>query len=440
MPARLEIALAPERLDEGEPEERACFGLFTIRAGEVCLTEGFDSYINGYRTGPLVSGYYAAEWFVWNWWRLCTEPRSGAPDWWRAHRMIAIGEGYIWPRITIFSDGLRTTLVSEESARPDARPFRYFGSKTVVLPTKEFEAALDSFVPQMLGRLREEHVPDTNLDRLWRDLIEERKDPEQRRLRRLEALLGREPDESQDSLVQEMVDDADDLGANAVEELAADRGQDRTGSGSIVTGRRIRDMAEVDGVKAAPRDAVRLAAFSGVSWGGDVPAWRVGAAAARALREQEGLGAASISDRRLAQMAGTLERVLEAPAALQQISFVLDERMESARIVLRSRWHAGRRFDLARLIGDRLIRGWGEPLHPATHGGTYRQKAQRSFAAELLAPFEAVDEMMHGDYSAEHQQEVADYFDVSVMTVNSLLKNHGRIERDSFDEEPDMAA
>ncbi len=81
MPAGLEIALAPERLDEGPPEERACFGLFTIRAGEVELTGGMDFFISAYRPGPLVSGYHAAEWFAWNWWRLRLNPapahRSG---------------------------------------------------------------------------------------------------------------------------------------------------------------------------------------------------------------------------------------------------------------------------------------------------------------------------------------------------------------------------
>jgi hypothetical protein len=62
----LEIALAPERLDEGPPEERACFGLFTICCGEIDLTGVYDFYVSNYRRGPLVSGYYAAEWFAWN--------------------------------------------------------------------------------------------------------------------------------------------------------------------------------------------------------------------------------------------------------------------------------------------------------------------------------------------------------------------------------------
>jgi Zn-dependent peptidase ImmA (M78 family) len=58
---------------------------------------------------------------------------------------------------------------------------------------------------------------------------------------------------------------------------------------------------------------------------------------------------------------------------------------------------------------------------------------QRSFAAEFLSPFDAVDEMLSGDYSLENQQEVADHFNVSPMTIRTSLVNHKRIDREGFD-------
>jgi hypothetical protein len=45
----LSVRLAPERLTEGTPEERAAFGLFTITSNTTLLTEGFDYYINANR-------------------------------------------------------------------------------------------------------------------------------------------------------------------------------------------------------------------------------------------------------------------------------------------------------------------------------------------------------------------------------------------------------
>jgi Zn-dependent peptidase ImmA (M78 family) len=77
---------------------------------------------------------------------------------------------------------------------------------------------------------------------------------------------------------------------------------------------------------------------------------------------------------------------------------------------------------------------------PATRADTYRQKIQRSFAAEFLSPFDAVDEMMGGDYSDERQEDVAEHFKVSPLTIRTLLVNHGRIERERLDEEPDLVA
>jgi hypothetical protein len=119
---------------------------------------------------------------------------------------------------------------------------------------------------------------------------------------------------------------------------------------------------------------------------------------------------------------------------------LLDGPEGDGRIVLRSAWPSGRRFELARLLGDRIVRPFGGSLHPATRAYTYRQKVQRSFAAELLSPFEAVDGMLAGDYSAEAQQDVAEHFGVSDLTIRTLLVAHRRMGREELDEDVGAAA
>ncbi len=47
---------------------------------------------------------------------------------------------------------------------------------------------------------------------------------------------------------------------------------------------------------------------------------------------------------------------------------------------------------------------------------------------------------MADDYSVERQQDVAEHFDVSPMTINTLLKNHGKIEREGLDVDFEAAA
>ena len=104
------------------------------------------------------------------------------------------------------------------------------------------------------------------------------------------------------------------------------------------------------------------------------------------------------------------------------------------------------------MLADQIIASPSGRLHAATSAYTYRQKMQRSFAAELLIPvsinadwyarrigvaaarktneipagrpcaeksifrpagmsrFEALDQMLDDDYSGEAQQDVADQF------------------------------
>lgn len=420
----LSIALAPEILDEGSPEERATFGLFSIRTEHGSLTEGFDFYLNGLRAGPLVSGYHAAEWFAWNWWRLRWEGRSSAARWSGAHCMTSIGEGYVWPTVTILSDGLRTALVAEPSTRPDAKPFRYLGSVSAALPSTLFEAALDEFIPRITGRLRSQDVAQTNLDRVWQDVLAERAEPEVARRRRLEALLGRDPDEVEDDAIETLLRDAARLGEQAVDEIAA-AGAHRP---RIPTAEALKAQGARGG-RGSLRDALRLRPDFRLPYGAKVPAWQVGAAAAKAVRKQERLGAEPIDDSRLTAMAGTgLATVRKRQNNDLDLSFSLDDARDASRIVLRSKWPTGRRFDLARLLGDRLMAPEGA-LRPATRAYTYRQKAQRSFAAELLCPFETVEAMMDDDDTIERQQEVAEHFDVSAMAITTLLTNHARLDR-----------
>jgi len=426
MPAGLEINLAPEVLGEGSPEERAAFGLFSICAGPLTLTEGFDSFIGALRAGPLVSGYHAAEWFGWNWWRLLYEPYSPrSADWWRAHKMTAIGEGYVWPNITFRTDGVRAAILSEPSVNPEAKPFRYLGASPWVGPTSLLEDAIRAFFTRIAHRLDERGIRDSNFQRVLADLISERRDSEMMERRRLEALLGYDPDEVDESVIQTLLTDAAQFGTAAIDELAAD-----AAGGVPLNAGRLRTIASYEGVEARPGDAAKLAQNDLADALDQPAAWQQGRRAAIALRLKERLGASPISTARLAQLLGTSAVRRGPTGGKSPLSFLLDEGTGQTRVVLRSRWDTGRRFEMARLLGDHLLFGADATLLPATRAYTFRQKAQRSFAAEFLSPFEAIEDMLQGDFSQEAIEEVAEHFEVSTMTVETLLRNHGLIERE----------
>jgi hypothetical protein len=105
--------------------------------------------------------------------------------------------------------------------------------------------------------------------------------------------------------------------------------------------------------------------------------------------------------------------VITPSAVPSQLSFALDESETQSRIILRAKSETGRRFTLARVLGDRLTAGGAGRLFPATRAHTYRQKLQRSFAAELLCPFDALVQFLDNDLSEEARDDAAAYFAVS---------------------------
>jgi hypothetical protein len=434
----LSIKAEWERLDTGPPEERACFAAVGIQAGDTWLTEAEDTFVKRVRTSVHLSAYKLAEWFAWNWWRQRWEPHATTSDWAMAHHMTTIGGGYVWPNITVISDGERIVVVAKPTGPREAEPLRYLADFAAVFRAVEFEQAVSRFIEQVQGQLRAENIATTNLDHLWSDVVAERKDQEAAKRRRLEALLGFEPDEADASLVERLVVEGADIGESAVLEMAALS----SSVGNIPTPSDLREIAQAKGFDARPQDVVRLSRYAELPPIGDVPAWRRGSEAARALRQQEGLGASPISNQRLASMSGVEVGTVDARNGGAALSFALDSSASAGRVVLRSKWETGRRFELARLLGDRIASGGDGRLFPATRSYTYRQKLQRAFAAELLCPFDAVKDMLGGDYSEEQQEDVAEYFDVSPLTVRTVLVNHGLVDRDNFIGEPEagMAA
>ena len=435
MASRLTIRAEWERLDEGAAEERACFAAIGIWRNDISLTTAHDSFVNVVRKTPYLSGYHLAEWITWNWWRLRWEPRTTASDWGFAHRLSTIGGGYVWPDITIFSDGERTALVPRPTAERPSTAYRYIGDVVSVFSSREYEAAVDRFIESIRGRLRAEKVAETNLDVLWRDLTEERQDATVARRRTFEALLGREPDAADDEDLRQLETDSEELGQSASQELAAHRdSQD-----DLLNAETLRQQAARHGFDIDIRDSFRSPSPTYGFEREETPAWKLGAEIAASVRKDAGMSGGPIDDAKLLQFMAVKSDALDEDATGSRISFVLDQDGNRRRIVFRSRWRTGRRFELARLLGDQLLADENDRLYPATRARTYRQKAQRSFAAEFLSPFQEIAHELGGDLSDEAQQEVAEHFEVSPLVVRTLLVNHRRLDRAELDEDQALA-
>jgi hypothetical protein len=420
-----------EPLDADAPEERACFAAVGIQMRNKWLTEGRDAIVNRLRNQPLLSAYHLAEWFAWNWWRLRWEPRSRAADWEFAHRLSCIGAGYIWPDITISSDGERTALIARPTLDQPQTPFRYIANFGAVIPATEFESEVDRFIAEIMERLESKNVESTNLHTVWNSVCEERLHSGKARKRKLEALLGYDPDKADATVIDQLQQDTRQFSRSAIEEIAAEHGQ----GGEVLKASDIYEIAAEKGFDGSTRDTARLVSPIQLSNRGQTPAWRIGGATAQALRAQLRLGSDPISDAKLTEIGGVVKETIQSWTVGPNISFVLEEKLDRSKVVLRSKWRTGRRFEFARLLGDRIASLGVGNLFPATRSYTYRQKLQRSFAAEFLSPFETVEEMLDSDYSMEKQLDVAEHFEVSPLTIRTLLVNHGSLKREDLNDE-----
>ena len=420
----LTLGLTRMSLDSGTIEEKATFGTLELRANGCCLTEGVAADSNELVAGPRAAGYYVAEWLAWNWWRLLWETGSANPggEWVFAHCLSSIGEGYVWPNIEISSDGVYARIASARTTDSAPSLYRYVGApRSEVVAAEELAATISSFVQVVLDQLNGDSVTATNLHRIWHDLEAARQDADATRLRRLEARLGCDPDEADATLLRTAMDSTEELGSDAVDELVADAGARR--SKAVPSSKELIGVAKASGSEAHPQDGATLAQGRNRHEFGKVAAWRFGVGAAEALRQREALDGKPISNKTLSDLAGTRANALRRTTGqTSPLAFMLTTRGGSW-VALRGKWETGRRFDLARLLGDRLL-GQDEPLLPATRAYTYRQKAQRAFAAELLCPYQAVREFLGADRSEERREEAADYFNVSPLAISTVLANN----------------
>ena len=432
----LSLSLEPLR-DHGPrnslaPAEHETVGRLEIVANRHCATKGMDLHHRKIEQGPLVSGYPIAEWLVWNWWRLRWEPpmpRSAHyrpnDSWFMSHALNTIGSGYCWPDITISSDGFSTELTSRAGNDTTHATFLYFGpERSEVVSASTFEKAVDDFVMAVLERLDDAGLPADNLGAVWEELSEERADAANAKFRRMEARIGSDPDEREEEEIMNLLARAATLGEEAFEELASDPFVQTKGNGMLLEEQHIEETAARLGFDANPSDAVRLREHGdGVPWGRE-RAWKVGERAASALRAQEGLGLEPVTNRRLCELGAVTEAALEPDDTPKgAVAFMLDVMQRGAKVVLRSANEMGRRFELARLIGDRALIDDGR-LFPATATSSYRQKVQRAFAAELLCPWDAVRPMLEEVVSEDDATDIAHHFDVSPLLVVNRIGDH----------------
>jgi hypothetical protein len=283
----------------------------------------------------------------------------------------------------------------------------------------------------VLARLAEMDHPDCPLSELWATVQSESRDASIAATRRLEAILGYDAEETPTKLLEACTDGGEKFGTAAVAELAAlaTNGTlpDWKAMSEVLRGGTSIHIKEHERLRAEATRAVQQLSTRSQPW-------ERGEAAAQAVRAVLEKPRGPLSDEILRNWLGA------APAAagsqVPVAAFAERDRPDvpDLKLCYRSTHPTGRRFELARLLGDHFVSSSAEDhLLPATPARTARQSVQRAFAAELLLPWEDLKERISGP-DEEAMDDLAQEFAVSPLHVRTRLVNKGALSSDALDE------
>jgi hypothetical protein len=339
--------------------------------------------------------------------------------------MAAIGSGYVWPDLVFRgSDGSQIAVVCKRHLAANMEsfsPIRFLNSFDAMISVADFENGTRSFVKAVLARLTEVGIRKSELHDLWDDLNAEWANPKLASYRKLEALLGLEPDQD-DALVVSVLKWGKQFGEGAVEELAAESNSKEIlniiGEAKTLAVR-MRTFADMPGrgeLSSVPRASALPV---------DIAPWQRAQSLAYGLREKWGFGHSPIRDEDLADRLSLDVSKLRKAEPRAPFSFACrGPAVGKVGLLLSRENDHGRRFDTARLIGDYLSHDRDERIMPATNTMTVRQKFQRAFAAEFLCPSVMIKERYANGIDQRSLGKVIDEISSEYNVADQVVLHH----------------
>ena len=408
-----------------DPEYRHTIADMALHISNVNLMKNEDIWSKTIRESALLSVYPLAMWLASSWWRLNWEPLPSheirpSVHWRMAHELGAADHGFVWPRIIFASDSEMMQIWASVENGDDNQSVRYLNglATPAFIRLDDFQRTAEDLVNTVLGRLDAQGCPNTDLANLWQFILEDRYDPESAKYRRLEAKMGYDPDECPEELIGKALDLGKKMGEDALSELAPVYG--RSTRQEPLTA--IEEIAGSTGLIGVPQTRIPDASKTN-----GMP-WQRAVSVAGSLRQMLGNTNGVIDNRDLCELLGLRISDVEnwSPDGRNAVAIAVPESESQFKFIPRKRHPTAKRFELARFIGDYILKtgsAKGEWL-TSTDLSTSRQKYQRAFAAEFLCPIAALQEFLEDDFSESAIEDATEYFQVSETTIKSLLVNN----------------
>lgn len=411
------------------PELAATWARLEVWVGADCVTQVEDRETSSARTAIYCSLYPLAEWIAYNWWFLNAHSRvplpfvkpraelNGGPrDWWQFHNMRASGDGFLWPNLTLIPEGQFASAYWEaDPTLPDSWPIRYLGQGRALLGSADTSAALGRFVDTVLDRLDELQVRSTRLHEEW-DAVRAA-DSDEAEFSIAAARLGIDPydiDENtaaaltqageafEPPLLMEFLDSVESRSLGVGVEWI-ERGTKRLQS--LTTGA----SSRVPHVRTLPTDNAS-----------DLP-WEAGYRQARAVRTQ----LRASEERPLDLGSVFVIRQMEAPDPGLVALGGLSTSGAAGLVVGRRLYVQTQRFVEARALWH-LVSEKPRTRFLVTTSHSGRQRIERAFAAELLAPARGIASLLESELTRVDDSDVdrlARHYRVSPLVIEHQIQN-----------------
>jgi len=408
-------------------ELRATWARFRVQVGEQVVTRVEDRDVHSVRDAVYLPLYPMAEWIATNWWTLLNEVASDARiagGYLRRHLLSAASEGFAAPPLLIEPTGDHF-LLRWTQADLSEYGVSFLTSGAEYLERQQVQEALTRFVDAVVERLEDESVEGTLLQEEWQ-AIRDSRDAEAE-FSAVAGRLGCDPfslDQSQQDI---LIKAASALSGGIAGEFFA-AAELKTLDVQVSALHEVIQRAQATEIQMRPLRALRE---KGLELGAGLTPWQQGYSAARETRRALNLDGQVVgSVERIGELLGVGRQEWERAAQSTTTgvtavdAVVATTRSGAPCFAVRRSQRTVRAFAICRALYEYLA--WPtESAAVVVNTHSERQKRNRAFAAEFLAPAEKLREIIgHRPVSDDDIQEIADSLDVAPHVVRHQIENH----------------
>jgi hypothetical protein len=410
------------------PELRATWARLEVEVDGESITKVVDHRARSLRTGVYLPLYPLAEWIVENWWALLHEvssPKRLDDGYARRHRLSFAGEGFAYPPVDIQPEGPHVVVSWERSERADCR-ISYESAGTQRFDRDHVENELRTFVRGVITRLDDQGVGTTYLSEEWAAI--EQSQADERQFCRAAGQIGVDPFSLSDEQARAIERAAQTLDASLRDEFFAAADLPSLSEQSRAVHSFIKSAAKSD-IALKPLQRLRK---RGLDIDARLAPWKQGYEAAAQVRNRlkfDGHRIDSLSSLGDALQLDPDEWMRASSKTHKGLDFLdaavaVTDHKGALFAIKPIRSETGRTFAACRAVLEYLVdRDEVAALIAPTYSA--RQKRNRAFAAELLAPADAIRNKLSSKViSHEDVEAVADELSVSPFVVEHQINNH----------------